>query len=554
MRRIILLLPAGLLAALVLVIGFANAQAPANKPAISNLEKPIYNCERQVAGWRRTAATEITFIAIALALGAIVSGLQASKSSAAKQATVVLGIMIAILTGVNGSLFPADVKTLRRAAADGDAVIGQLWIKVGPLQTGQLSPQDQKAATEDFGKELSRFQVVADTLSGSTTATTTSWNEMPGWLPVVHAQAKSTLPAWTSKTPSDTATARYVVGKASAPSLAVAKQNSTDAALYNAALTLIPSAPHVSRSALLDLIKASAVTQDSAFAFDGSSKNYDYYTLLRLTPGIEDLVKALPAAPTVALTVFQARGWQPADMTSNATSGLFVLDRAGGVSKLTPNQRGAGGMQKLFQIPRSQVSYAIAASADSVYAATSSSLGCTIYKYSLADRTTSSLLMAAKDRCVGVADDGSTLYVTMPERKEIRYWDKWDASSVHTWSLGDLGAPGYLEFDGDQNRLIVVDDASGKAYGISIPDGKQQLLSANVGAVQSIAASRFHILLASGKKVLFLARSDNHGENLPMGWPALPGGNIVGVAVDGSDSLWIADYDKKLVEGPLPLI
>jgi hypothetical protein len=111
-----------------------------------------------------------------------------------------------------------------------------------------------------------------------------------------------------------------------------------------------------------------------------------------------------------------------------------------------------------------------------------------------------------------------------------------------------------MTFDEIGHRLIVGDDTSGQAYAVSIPDGKEELLSGNVGAVQSIATSRFHTLLASGKKVLFLARSDNQGENPPHDWPSLPGGNIVGVAVDSSDKLWIADYDKKLVEGPLPLI
>ena len=144
--------------------------------------------------------------------------------------------------------------------------------------------------------------------------------------------------------------------------------------------------------------------------------------------------------------------------------------------------------------------------------------------------------------------------MTMPDRKEIRYWDNWEASDSHTWSLAPLGAPGYIEFDGTGNRLIVADDASGTAYGVSIPDGKPQLLSGNLGSVQSIAASRFHTLFASGKKVLFLARSDNQGENPPLGWPPLPGGHIVGVAVDSSDELWVADYDNKVVEGPFPLI
>jgi len=552
MRRTILLVSIGLLAAVVLVVGVSSAQAPASQPAISNLDKPINDCEREVRGWKHAEVIEIVVLAMTCAVGVLISGLQKSVNPSAKQATVVLGFVTAILTGINSIVFPADVKTLRRAVSDGSAVIRQLWTKSELLKSGQLKGTDLKAATEDFAKELSRFQAVADTLNGSTTATRTSWNITPFSLPVVYAQSQSSLPEWTRSVPYDKAGNRYFVGKASNASLVVAKQNSIDAAVYNAATALIPAVPHVSRSALLDLIKASAVTQDSAFVYkDGS---YECYTLLRLSPQVLDLAKALPATSTAALTVFQANGWQPADLTENAASGLFALDKSGAVSKLTPGQQGAAGIQKLFQIPGAMSGYAIAANADSVFLAAGSQLGCTIYRYTLASKMTTSLLMAAHQRCVGIANDGTNLYVSMPERKEIRYWSTWDASSPRNWSLSKIQSPGNIGLDETGHRLIVADDATGQVYAVSIPDGKEELLSGNVGAVQSIATSRFHTLLASGKQILFLARSNNQGENPPHGWPALPGGNIVGVAVDSSDKLWIADYDKKVVEGPLPLI
>jgi hypothetical protein len=34
---------------------------------------------------------------------------------------------------------------------------------------------------------------------------------------------------------------------------------------------------------------------------------------------------------------------------------------------------------------------------------------------------------------------------------------------------------------------------------------------------------------------------------------SLTGGHIVGVAVDATDKAWFADFDKELVQGPLPL-
>jgi hypothetical protein len=555
MRRLSLFIVVGFSAALI-VCHVAAAQ-PTRAPssvAVSSLEEPIYDCERQVTAWTRAKNLEIAFLVLTLALGAVISALQASKMSSVKVITVVLGIVTAILTGVNSTVFPADVKTLRRAIVDGDAVIQQLWVKLHTLQSGQLSGADMRAATDAFASELGRFQTVADTLTGSTAATKSSRNLAPDLLRVVYAQAPSSLPAWTRKTPGETTSVLYFVGIAVDPSLAVAKQTSPESALYNAAQALIAVSPNVSRTALIDLIKASAVTEDSAFAYDSNKKAYEYYTLLRLNPQIRELVGTLPTKSTPPMTVFRQKDWQPADLTSNPTSGLFLLDRNGTVYALQTEEKGPGAVKRLFAIGASDTGYAVTATMDAVLVAANSKIGCTIYRYSLLTKTVSSPGMGVHERCVGIASDGNAVYVTFPERKELRYWDTWAATSVHSWSLDELGSPGYICFDIPGHRLVVADDIRESAYSVSIPDGKTHVLSGNLGAVQSIATSRFHLLFASGKKVLFLSRFDNHGENLPMGWAGLPGGQISGVAVDGSDRLWVADFDNKLVEGPLPLI
>jgi hypothetical protein len=552
MRRIILLVSVGLLASIVVPFCILRAQTSTANSGANNLEKPIYNCERQVAAWQRAEFVEIVFLVVTSALGVFIAALQKFTNNAARNATIVLGVVSAILTGVNGTVFPADVKTLRRAVFDGNAVIDQLWIKVHAAEN-QKTDENQKIATDDYVKTLNQFQAVGDTLTGASPPTAPGMVTFPRILPVVLAQSPDSLPAWARQAPTNTATALYFVGKASDPSLAVAKRNSADAALYKVAVVLIATAPNVSRSALLDLIKSAAVTQDSAFTYDTKTKGYVYYTLLHLAPSIQDIVKTLPQASAAAAKKFQGKGWQPTDLAANASSGLFALDKSGGVSRLNPAP-GSAAIEKLFQIPRSESGYALAAGADAIFVATGSQLGCKVYRYSLSTKAVASRLLVAHQRCVGIATDGTAFYVTMPERKEIRYWGNWEAPDYRSWPLAELGAPGYVEFDSAGQRLIVADDESGTAYAVSISDGKAQLLSGNLGSVQSIAASRFHILFASGKKVLLLARSDNQGENLPLGWPSLSGGNIVGVAVDSADELWVADYDNKVVEGPFPLI
>jgi hypothetical protein len=553
MKRIVLLISTGLLGTVFLSVGVLRPQSATGGSTASDLERPIHRYEEQVASWQRAKILEIGFLVAASSIGVIIAFVQRSKHKVVKNVTVLLGIVSTILTGVNSTLFPADVKALQRAVFDGNAVIDQLWIKLHAAENPQLSPSDRKTAIDDYVQTMNRFTAVGDTLAvpSVTKASTMGFQDI---LPVAYAQPQATLPAWTRQAPSNTATARYFVGKSSDPSLTVAKQNSADAALYNAVLALISIAPNVSRSALLDLINSSGVIQDSAFAFDGMSKNYDYYTLLRLNPDIQDIIMGLPSASSSPLTKIERSGWQPSDLASNQTSGLFALDSSGGVSKLEPAQPGSGAIEKLFQISRNESGYELAASADSVFVAVGLKRGCKVYRYSLATKTATSRVLAVNERCVGIATDGTAVYVTMPEQKEIRYWDTWDASGWHSWPLGELGAPGYLGFDRDGHRLIVADSLSGAAFSVSIPEGRTQRISGNLGFVQSIAVSRFHILFASGKKVLFISRSDNHGENPPAGWPPLPDGNLVGAAVDSSQKLWVADYDNKMVTGPFPLI
>ena len=553
MRRVTLLIFVGLLA-VVLTSSISRAQSPASSDT-SELDKPIQSCLKQVASWRHEAATELTLVVAVSVFGILIATLQKSKDDRAKKATAVLGVVTAVLTGVNSRVFTADDRTLRRAAFDGDAVINQLWVKVGAAKDTNLPPEDRKTAIADYLNELAKFHAVGDKLNGAAPASGSTEDVKANLdvLPVVYAEQPAQVPVWVQNPPSDTATTLYFVGKAYDPSLTIAKQNSMDAALHNAVLALAQRAPNASGEAILDLIKPSAVLQDSTFAYEGKTANYAYYTLLRVSAEILNVVKSLPQATAAPPTKFQDKGWQPADLTSNATSGMFALDTRGGVSKLDAYTRAGPRIEKLFQLKGSDQGYALTANADSVFVASTSKLGCTLYRYSLATKAVSNHLVAVHERCVGIANDGTAIYVAIPDRKEIRYWDTWDATSYHTWTIPESGSPGYLVFDAAGHRLIIADD-TGTAYAISVPDGRRQLLSGKLGAVQSLAASRFHVLVASGTRVLFLARSDNHGENLPVGSQTLPGGHIVGVAVDKSDKLWLADYDNKLVEGPFPLI
>ena len=559
MRRITLLIFTGLLVAVYLTPNILFAQNPPSSAAISDLERPIHACQQQVASWRREEGVEIAFVVAVIVFGVVISSLHTSDDKWARKMTLALGILTAILTGINSRVFTADDRTLRRATFEGDGVISQLWVMVDTIKDEHTSPQDKLNVKGDYLKKLLEFQAIGERLNGTTNAPANASNSRNadsgfGILPRVYAASTRGVPAWVQKPPSDN-TSLYFVGKASADSLTRAKQNSLDDAYHNAVLELRAQAPNASDAALLTVVKASAVEQDSAFTYDSQASSYTYYTLLRVSREIQGIgVRSLPAAVTAqsAPTKFQSHGWQPSDLTSNSTSGMFALDSSGGVSRLVPDRAGSPRIEKLFRLKANDSGYAAAATADAVFVAVFNQLGCTVYRYSLSSKAVSQRLVALHERCVGIATDGTAVYVTFPERNEIRVWNSWEDSSPHSWPLSGVSSPGYVAFDPLGHRLIFA-DGSGNAYAVSVSDGQKQLLASNLGMVQSIATSRFHILFASGKKVLFLARSDNRGENPPAGLQSLTGGHIVGVAVDAADRLWFADYDNKLVAGPFPL-
>jgi hypothetical protein len=194
----------------------------------------------------------------------------------------------------------------------------------------------------------------------------------------------------------------------------------------------------------------------------------------------------------------------------------------------------------------------VTADAESVFTSSDNLNVCTVYQFSLTSgKTSQRLIGAGGGRCGGIAADGNTIYLLLPGRKEIRYWSNWDSSSSKGWTFSQIDQGGVLTFDSSGRRLLYA-DVSGTAYALSVPEGKIQSLFSNVGVVHSIATDPNHILLASGKKVLFYSRSDNHGENPPSSMQSLSGGLISGVAVDTTDSPWTADLDKGLIEGPFP--
>lgn len=532
-----------------------QGQTTATAPVINEMERPIHACEQQVKQWESEEHTEIAMVIVVIALGVIISGLQGSSARWAKVTTLCLGMVTAILAGINPRIFTADDRTLKRAAFEGETIINKLWIIMDTLKDVNLTAQDRVTAKGEYLKKLEEFQKIGERLNGTMndSASSNNGDKSIGLLTSVYAQSRAAVPVWVQKPPADN-TSLYFIGTAYDNSLTIAKQDSLDNTYHNAATALKLQIPNASDTSLITLIKASAVIQDTAFTYDQSAKKYTYYTLIRLSKEIQSVAESLPLSdlPQTKFTIFEAKGWRPEDLAFNSNSGMFVLDATGAVSRVAVDQQGVPHIEKLFKLDLDISGNALAADAQSVFVTSTAVPGCTIYRYSLVTKTLSRRRLFSPDEsCVGIASDGKSVYLTVPSRGEIRYFESWDASSSHSLSFSTITHPSILAFDNVGYRLIVY--SNGSVYAISLPDHKRQLLASDLEDVSFISASRFYVLLASGKRIIFLARSDNHRENPPAILQSLKKGEIAGIVIDPNDQLWIADSDRKLVTGPFLL-
>ena len=244
--------------------------------------------------------------------------------------------------------------------------------------------------------------------------------------------------------------------------------------------------------------------------------------------------------------------WTPVDLASGAGSDVFVLDRDNGVSKVTVDSEGSH-LESVFVLPQVYSLSSIAVAQQSVFVTGNNSLGCTVFRYSLATKSLASKAVLAHGSCAGIAIDGEVVYVVFTSKKEVKYWKSWAAGSYKAWPLVEMQTPGPLFLDQIGQQLLLADTSTGRLYSVSITDGKSKVLADNVGWATALAADSKHIVIASGKKILFISRSDYRGEDPPTNLRSLTGGQIVGLAIDGTGRLWFADYDKHLVQGPLSI-
>ena len=516
------------------------ASATTPTPYQATYENVITQCEQQVTAWDHQANWQIGILAALAIIGATIAALQATKRSL-KVLVVILGAASTALTGINGFAFSANYKALWLAASKGQGVVDEITSTVAIIHAttdASLLP----AENAQFAKEVQEFEDIRMGLANSGGASSAQ-AAFVFTVPSVYAQSTPTAqpPAWATNKPSSSASL-YYVGKADATTPAAAQSASLADALAQAVRDICGRIPDCSTAKIQSLVNGSYSVQNTSLQYDKPANKFTYYTLISVSNVVLNLGK--PVAAT-----YQQPKWTPTDLTAQGAMGSMViaLDISGGVSSIQRDSQGPA-INLLFTIPATYQGAAVAADANYVYASANSPLGCTVFRYTLSNHAKDQRLIAMRTQCRGIATDGNTLYIVTPSNQSILYSRSWTATPG-SWAVNTTSTLLTLSYDGFGKRLIT-SSTDGKAYGVSTTDGASQLLTTGLGYAESMAASSQYIIAASGKTLLFRTRANNQGVDPPKGVGPLPGGSLVGVAVDQGGGLWVADVDKNVVVGP----
>ena len=242
----------------------------------------------------------------------------------------------------------------------------------------------------------------------------------------------------------------------------------------------------------------------------------------------------------------------PIALAYHPESGLFALDRPGRVYRV--GVEGKSEPIQLFSLPASTAALDLAAGPRAVVVAGATNMG-KLFVFTLATGKLSQITLAVRRFGTGLAMNADTVYLgtSDPNGYGVEAWDLTSGKKQRAWSLNGFQSVGSMILDETQNKLLVCDPAASRVSALTLADGKIKLLSDQVGAVTAVAVSARNYLFGSGGKILFLSRSSGLGENPPPGVNAMVFKNVSGLAVDKSGDLWVSDFDRKVIKGPIML-
>lgn len=244
--------------------------------------------------------------------------------------------------------------------------------------------------------------------------------------------------------------------------------------------------------------------------------------------------------------------WAPVALAYHPESGLFALDRSGRVYRV-----GVDGKSEAVNLFSASASTALDLAAGPravVVTGIAGNVG-KLCVFTLATAKQSEIILSVGRFATGLAMDADTVYVgtSGANGHAVEAWDFVRGKRQRNWPLDGFQSVGPMILDEAQKKLLVTDPQASRVYTLTLTDGRIKLLSDQVGMATAVAVSARYYLLGSGGKILFLSRLSGLGENPPPGVNAIGFKQISGLEVDKSGDLWVSDFYRKVIRGPIML-
>ncbi len=239
------------------------------------LKNKLKDAHDKIAQWDREYLVLLSMNLLIAVLGATVAALQALRQRRWRVVAAILGLLVSTFSGAIQA-FPEDARAIRRKIVTANGVLTRIESRL-PLYDALPSDEERGRFVEELLEQAAKI----DELESEVFASSVSSD----FIPVVQAQA--IFPSWVSSPPSDRVNL-YFVGTGAGTSLNEARDNSFRDAQGKATMAVACYTNGVASDALSRYVQRYAVAADVSFDYEIKTKEYRYYTLLKLSRSVAD--------------------------------------------------------------------------------------------------------------------------------------------------------------------------------------------------------------------------------------------------------------------------
>ena len=296
--------------------------ALARDPLLEAIEEILREPTRQVAEWELHQTVALLIMGAVALFGTVIAIVQGMALAASKFASVVLGALVTLLTGVGNLYLDFDHRQYRSLASQGRYAISHARSKM--LQLASIPANDSRsrdAVFEEIRRAANEVLVLPERYKERSRISERQANGEPttyGWVVTLAHAGSDEAPGWISRLPRDESNF-YFVGYADGRDYTEVRRISRDRAIEEAQTFLTDQfdgakqATSGNNEGTAKYLLESAKVQSTYSTYDSAKGYYRFYTLLSLSKKVagSDLrlfnaKSGLPVSPALERTLQSA--------------------------------------------------------------------------------------------------------------------------------------------------------------------------------------------------------------------------------------------------------